>query len=255
MEHIMMNSPDTNSVPFQPVRLLLVEDDVRLASLVKEYLAHENFDITVENRGDSALANFKPDNTDVVILDLMLPGMDGLQVCTRMRQQYQGPILILTAKNSDIDHVMGLELGADDFVTKPIEPPVLLARLRALLRRGKNPANNDVNPGRTEEVTEFRFGKLLVNLRSHDAFLDDEAIDLTTQEFELLSFLARNADKVLSRDAIFSSIRRIDYDGLDRTVDVRISRLRKKLKDNTEHPFRIKTIWGKGYLFVSNAWD
>src|SRR3990167_3624751 len=125
-----------------PTRLVLIEDDVRLAQLVQDYLTHENFSITVFHRGDTALDAFKPDTTDIVILDLMLPGMDGLKVCSGLRKVYQGPILILTAKSSDIDHVMGLELGADDFVHKPIEPPVLLARLRALLRRSR-PAQSD----------------------------------------------------------------------------------------------------------------
>ncbi|HBX37974.1 MAG TPA: DNA-binding response regulator, partial [Pseudohongiella sp.] len=117
------------------VRLLLIEDDVRLASLVRDYLEQENFSVSVQHRGDAALSSFDASQVDIVILDLMLPGMNGLQICTELRKTFSGPILILTAKSSDIDHVMGLELGADDFVTKPIEPPVLLARLRALLRR------------------------------------------------------------------------------------------------------------------------
>ncbi len=230
------------------VRLLLIEDDVRLAGLVRDYLMQEHFDVTVQHRGDVAVANFDANMVDIVILDLMLPGINGLHVCTQLRKSFNGPILILTAKSSDIDHVMGLELGADDFVTKPIEPPVLLARLRALLRRThaeKKISESDV----------LVFGKLQLNLQSHQVILAGLEIDLTTQEFELLSFLARHAGTVLSRDAIYNNIRGIEYDGLDRTVDVRISRLRKKLHDNPEQPFRIRTIWGKGYLFVVNAWD
>ncbi len=233
-----------------PVRLLLIEDDVRLAQLVKDYLTQENFSITVEHRGDSALENFDPSAVDIVILDLMLPGMDGLKVCSGLRRVYQGPILILTAKSSDIDHVMGLELGADDFVHKPIEPPVLLARLRALLRRSQQAPANEHAQG-----DNLVFGTLSINVRAHEVKLDDEVIDFTTQEFELLHFLARNSGKVLSRDDIFNNIRGIEYDGLDRTVDVRISRLRKKLHDNPSQPQRIKTVWGKGYLFVGDAWN
>ncbi len=233
-----------------PVRLLLIEDDVRLAQLVKDYLAQENFSITVEHRGDSALENFDPAAVDIVILDLMLPGLDGLKVCSGLRRIYQGPILILTAKSSDIDHVMGLELGADDFVHKPIEPPVLLARLRALLRRTQSTAPADQSGG-----DSLAFGALSINVRAHEVKLGDEVVDFTTQEFELLHFLARNAGKVLSRDDIFNNIRGIEYDGLDRTVDVRISRLRKKLHDNPSQPQRIKTVWGKGYLFVGDAWN
>lgn len=232
----------------KPVRLLLIEDDVRLAGLVKDYLEQEHFAVRVEHRGDGAVDNFDPAATDIVILDLMLPGMNGLEVCSRLRKRYGGPILILTAKNSDIDHVMGLEIGADDFVNKPIEPPVLLARIRALLRR--------VVPARAQEdAEELNFGKLRISLSAHQVWLDDAPVDLTTQEFELLAFLARHAGTVLSRDEIFNNIRGIEYDGLDRTVDVRISRLRRKLNDNPEHPARIKTIWGKGYLFIAEAWQ
>ncbi len=234
------------------LRLLLIEDDVRLAQLVRDYLEQENFHISIEHRGDTALANFKPDSIDLVILDLMLPGMDGLKVCSSLRKVFSGPILILTAKSSDIDHVMGLELGADDFVHKPIEPPVLLARLRALLRR-THPALGHDSPAPVAEL--LKFGGLNINMQAHDVKLHGEAVELTTQEFDLLSFLARNAGKVLSRDDIFNNIRGIEYDGLDRTVDVRISRLRKKLQDNSTHAQRIKTIWGKGYLFVAEAWD
>lgn len=243
----------TTSAPVQggvepPIRLLLIEDDVRLASLVKDYLAQEDFVVTVQHHGDKAVASFKPKEVDIVVLDLMLPGMNGLQVCTLLRQSYSGPILILTAKSSDIDHVMGLELGADDFVSKPIEPPVLLARLRALLRRSKTSAP-------TVQPSSLSFGLLSIDFRSHQVLLSGQSVDLTTQEFELISLLARNAGAVLSRDDIYNSIRGIEYDGLDRSVDVRISRLRKKLCDNTEQPFRIRTIWGKGYLFVANAWE
>lgn len=243
-----MNPLSSVSADPMPVRLLLIEDDVRLAGLVKEYLEQEHFTITVQHQGDVAVRHFDANTVDVVVLDLMLPGMNGLEVCTQLRKTYRGPILILTAKSSDIDHVMGLELGADDFVTKPIEPPVLLARIRALLRRAQQnvPANTEGG---------LAFGKLKINPASHQVMLDGVAVDLTTQEFELLVLLARHAGTVLSRDDIYNSLRRIDYDGLDRTVDVRISRLRKKLNDNTEQPYRIRTIWGKGYLFVANSWN
>jgi DNA-binding response OmpR family regulator len=145
---------------------------------------------------------------------------------------------------------MGLELGADDFVHKPIEPPVLLARLRALLRRAQSAGGAEQN-----QTDHLVFGSLSINVRAHEVRLGSEVIDFTTQEFELLYFLARNTGKVLSRDDIFNNIRGIEYDGLDRTVDVRISRLRKKLHDNPSQPQRIKTVWGKGYLFVGDAWN
>lgn len=243
-----MSSLPSANVDHAPIRLLLIEDDVRLAGLVKDYLEQEHFEITVQHQGDLAVRHFEADAVDVVVLDLMLPGMNGLEVCTQLRKTWRGPILILTAKSSDIDHVMGLELGADDFVTKPIEPPVLLARIRALLRRTQATVSD-----KTDE--ELEFSKLKILPMSHQAILDGKAVDLTTQEYELLLLLARHAGTVLSRDDIYNSLRRIDYDGMDRTVDVRISRLRKKLNDNNEQPYRIRTIWGKGYLFVGSAWN
>ncbi|NOQ15499.1 MAG: response regulator [Methyloprofundus sp.] len=233
----------------EQVKLLLVEDDVRLAELIADYIGRNGFQVTVEHRGDQAVTNFQAANTDIIILDLMLPGMDGLQVCQQVRTQFTGPILILTAKNSDLDHVMGLELGADDFVTKPIEPPVLLARLRALLRRSQQTTTNVI-----EQLSELSFGQLALNRKAQQVTLQQKNIELTTQEFSLLWLLAENAGAVLSRDLIFTKMRGIEYDGFDRSVDVRISQLRKKLGDHGEQPSRLKTVWGKGYLFVADAW-
>ncbi len=233
----------------EQVKLLLVEDDVRLAELIADYIGRNGFQVTVEHRGDQAVTSFQAANTDIIILDLMLPGMDGLQVCQQVRTQFTGPILILTAKNSDLDHVMGLELGADDFVTKPIEPPVLLARLRALLRRSQQMTANV-----REQLSELSFGQLALNRKAQQVTLQQKNIELTTQEFSLLWLLAENAGTVLSRDLIFTKIRGIEYDGFDRSVDVRISQLRKKLGDHGEQPSRLKTVWGKGYLFVADAW-
>lgn len=235
------------------INLLLVEDDVRLAELIQDYIEQQGFKVRLQHRGDSAVAEFQPEITDIVILDLMLPGMDGLQVCQQIRKVFDGPLLILTAKNSDIDHVMGLELGADDFVTKPIEPPVLLARLRALMRRYHRSSNN--NPESLEQIHELHFGNLYINRNAQQVSLEQVSIDLTTQEFALLWLLAENAGKILSRDQIFVHMRGIEYDGMDRSVDVRISHLRKKLQDNADQPKRLKTVWGKGYLFVAEAWD
>lgn len=240
------------TIPTRKIKLLLIEDDVRLAELIRDYIQQQGFQVLIQHRGDQAVAEFKPKNTDIIIVDLMLPGMDGLQVCQRVREQFKGPILILTAKNSDIDHVMGLELGADDFVTKPIEPPVLLARLRALLRR-----SSDFNsePEEKEAVNDLNFGGLNISHKAQKVVLGEAEIDLTTQEFALLWLLAENAGSVLSRDQIFTHMRGIEYDGFDRSVDVRISCLRRKLNDQGEQPKRLKTVWGKGYLFVADAWD
>lgn len=227
-------------------RVLLVEDDGRLATLVSEYLQQHEFIVEVVGRGDQALAEFKSDNFDLVILDLMLPGKDGLEVCRELRKIYAGPIMMLTAKSSDIDQVVGLELGADDYVIKPAEPRVLLARARALLRRGEASDNSP---------TELTFGQLSICSKSHHISLAGQRVILTTQEFDLLWLLACNAGQVLSRDTTYQELRGLEYDGLDRTVDVCISHLRKKLNDDSESPRRIKTVWGKGYLFAAEAWD
>lgn len=237
----------------EKIRLLLVEDDVRLAELIADYIGRHDFQVSIEYRGDLAVTKFQPEKTDIIILDLMLPGMDGLQVCQQIRRKFDGPILILTAKDSDIDHVMGLELGADDFVNKPIEPPVLLARLRALMRRCKQ---SEIGLEESAEpVSKLFFGELILNRKAQQVLLQQKNIDLTTQEFSLLWLLAENAGTILSRDQIFTQMRGIEYDGFDRSVDVRISQLRKKLHDHGEQPSRLKTVWGKGYLFVADAWD
>jgi DNA-binding response OmpR family regulator len=227
-------------------RVLLVEDDGRLATLVSEYLQQHEFIVEIVGRGDQALAEFKSGNFDLVILDLMLPGKDGLEVCRELRNIYAGPIMMLTAKSSDIDQVVGLELGADDYVIKPAEPRVLLARARALLRRGEASDNSP---------TELALGQLSICKTSHHVSLAGQRVILTTQEFDLLWLLACNAGQVLSRDTIYQELRGLEYDGLDRTVDVCISHLRKKLNDDSENPRRIKTVWGKGYLFAAEAWD
>ena len=224
-------------------QILLVEDDARLADLVCEYLSQHEFDVQVERRGDDAMEKFSP-TTDLVILDLMMPGLDGLSVCRLLREQYHGPILMLTAKGSDIDQVVGLELGADDYVVKPVEPRVLLARVRALLRR------RSASPKVADALS---FGQLSINRSTQQVLFAGKAVSLTTQEFDLLWLLVSNAGEVLSRADIYQQLRGLEYDGLDRTVDVCVSHLRKKLHDDSEHPQLIKTIWGKGYLFVNES--
>jgi len=180
----------------------------------------------------------------------MLPGIDGIEVCKQLRNYFTGPVLMLTAKGSDFDQVIGLEIGADDYVIKPVEPHVLLARIRALLRR----TNNQVQDKDTNDE-QLIFGNLSISRPSRTVILSGKDIPLTTREFQLLWLLASKAGTIISRDAILSHTRGLNYDGLDRTVDVRISKLRKKLDDITEQPVKIKTIWGKGYLFVPTAWQ
>ena len=236
------------AISAEPCRVLLVEDDARLAALVQEYLEQHGFAVMIETRGDRAAARILGERPELVVLDLMLPGCDGFEVCRTVRTRFSGPILILTARGEDIDHVMGLEIGADDYVTKPVQPRVLLARIRALLRRG---ATQQVS----SEARDLTFGKLVIRASAREVVFNGNLIELTSNEFEILWLLARHASEVLGRDAILTALRRIDYDGVDRSVDLRISRLRKKLNDDPAQPTRIKTIRGKGYLFVADAWS
>jgi len=228
--------------------ILLVEDDRRLARLTAEYFEQNGFSVAVESNGDQVLAQFARVRPRIVLLDLMLPGTDGLTLCRKLREIFDGPILMFTARDSDIDQVIGLEAGADDYVTKPVDPIVLLARTRALLRRVESsdkpaPAGNDIV-----------LGELHINRAAQKVMLGTSQVPLTTHEYELLVLLAQHAGTVLSRDDISHNLRGIEYDGLDRSIDARISKLRKKLGDSATEPERIKTIWGKGYLLVPDAW-
>jgi DNA-binding response OmpR family regulator len=230
------------------VDVLLVEDDLRLASLTARYLEQNGLTVAVESHGDRAIARFQEEQPRIVLLDWMLPGKDGITICHELRQFFHGPILIFTAKDSDIDQVIGLESGADDFVSKPVEPMVLLARIRALLRRQEIPQDAG------EATGDIELGGLRISEASQQVWLEGSEVLLTTQEFLLLLVLARNSGTILSRESLFKNIRGIDYNGLDRSIDGRISKLRKKLGDNANLPTRIKTIWGKGYLLVPDAW-
>lgn len=230
--------------------ILLVEDDERLASLTRTYLEQNDFSVAVEHRGDTAIAQFEKLQPRMVILDVMLPGIDGIEVCKQLRQRFAGPVLMLTAKGNDIDQVMGLETGADDYVVKPADPMVLLARVRALLRRAQD--QNSYGPaGQTQQV---QLGCLTVNASNQTVVLDGRAVEFSTQEFALLWELSSDAGTILSRDELFKRIRGIEYDGLDRSIDVRISKIRKKLGDDPQNPQKIKTVWGKGYLLSPDAW-
>lgn len=235
--------------------ILLVEDDRRLGDLVAKYLRRNDFDVSIERRGDTAPARIIKEAPDLVILDLMLPGMDGLDVCRSVRSRYQGPILMLTAREDDMDQVAGLEMGADDYVKKPVEPRVLLARIRALMRRFEKKTPGIVDTSGTENPDEVFFSSLSIIKSSRTVKLDCQVVELTTGEFDLLWLLAQNSGYILDRNTIYRKLKGIDYDGLDRSVDLAVSRLRKKLSDDPEYPKRIKTVWGKGYLFVPDAWD
>lgn len=235
-------------------RILIVEDDERLADLTREYLESNGLTVTLESHGGNAVERIKSEQPDLVVLDLMLPGEDGLSICRRVRPAYTGPILMLTARTDDLDQVLGLEMGADDYVSKPVKPRVLLARIRALLRRVTegSGANGD-DSGAADEPVRLQFNDLVVDRAMREAWLNDESIDLTSAEFDLLWLLASSAGRVLSREEIFTALRGIEYDGQDRSIDVRVSRIRPKIGDDPVHPRRIKTVRSKGYLFVKEA--
>jgi two-component system response regulator RstA len=233
-------------------RIVLVEDDQRLAALVKEYLEHEGFAVRVISDGVGAVEGILGANTggppDLVVLDWMLPGRDGLSICRELRTKWRGPILMLTARTDDVDQVLGLEMGADDFIAKPASPRVLLARIRARLRA--TPAAEAPAAKGPEGPQPYRDGGLVIEPQAREASIDGQRIELTTAEFDLLWLLASHAGEILPREKIIESLRGIEYDGLDRSIDMRISKLRQKLGDDPKSPARIKTVRGVGYLFA-----
>ena len=210
--------------------ILLVEDDAALSELIASYLERNGYHVSVLSRGDHVRERARLNPPDLVILDLMLPGLDGLQVCRLLRADSAGlPILMLTARDDSHDQVLGLEMGADDYVTKPCEPRVLLARVRTLLRRSSL----------SERTVTWR----------------EQPVELSSGEYNLLVVLARHAGEVLSRDQILQRLRGIEFNGTDRSVDVAISKLRRKFDDNAGEARKIKTVWGKGYLFSRSEWE
>lgn len=233
-------------------RILLVEDDERLAELTAEYLRKNDFEVNIEARGDAAEARILGERPDLVVLDVMLPGKDGFEVCRMVRPHYSGVIVMLTARDEDFDQILGLELGADDYIAKPAQPRLLLARIKALLRRTPTASGGTMQ---SDAEGELAFGRFRISQETRTAHLGDEVIELTTAEFDLLWLLAQHAGNILSRDDLLQQLRGIGFDGLDRSIDARISRLRKKLGDDPENPKRIKTVRGKGYLFSKHDWQ
>lgn len=222
--------------------ILLVDDDESLNRLVVQYLQGQGFNVSVVTDGNSAVDAITLEQPDLVILDLMLPGQDGLSVCREVRPNYRGIILMLTALDDDIDEVAGLETGADDYLAKPVRPRVLLARIRALLRRREG----DVR----EAATNISTSHLVIDRSSMSVRVDDEKVDVTDAEFALLWLFAENKGEILSRDDINKNLRGLEHDGTDRTIDLRVSRLRKKIGDDPKDPVIIKSVRGKGYLLT-----
>ena len=238
--------------------ILLVEDDIDLAEWIADYLTARDFKVTTCHRGDEAVELIGSLNPDIVLLDGMLPGMDGLDVCKTVRATFTNPIIMITARDEEIDEVLGLEMGADDYITKPVRARVLLARIRGLLRReDKSRSEDKAKQQLVDELASngvLKFNGLVISEQTRSVILDGESIKVSSNEFDVLWFLANKAGQVVSRKELVSHFRGFDYDGFDRSIDLRISRLRKKLKDDPSEPFRIKTIWGKGYLFANDVW-
>lgn len=230
--------------------ILLVEDDASLAEWILQYLRGHNYQLQHIERGDQVLTSVKQQAPELIILDVMLPYKNGFDLCRELRGFYSGPILMLTACGEEADEILGLELGANDYLTKPVRPRVLLARIKALLRRETLDSSEPI-----AQEGQLQFGKLKILRDAKSVFYRNELIPVTANEFDVLWLLASQAGQVIRREALVTQLRGIEYDGFDRSIDIRISRLRKKLFDNTEQPFRIKTIWAKGYLFSPEAWD
>ena len=227
-------------------RILLVEDNARLAASIRDYLEGHNLEVFVEGDGHGVADRLERLRPDIVVLDLMLPGKDGLTVCREIRRVDRTPILILTAKGEDIDQVLGLEMGADDYVVKPVEPRVLLARSEAIRRRARSA------PAEPRDA-KLAAGRLLIDGARRAATIDGREVELTTGDFDILWLLASRQGSVVSRDEILRVVRGIDYDGLDRSIDARICRLRRKLQEAGGAESMIKTVRLRGYLFTTEG--
>jgi len=220
-------------------RVLVVDDDVKTVELVRLYLNRDGYRVLTAYDGLEALRLARESRPDLIVLDLMLPGLDGLQVCRTLRTESDVPIIMLTAKTTDQDKLTGLDLGADDYVTKPFSPRELAARVRTVLRR---------LPGE-RGPTEINHGKLTVNFLKHEASLAGKPLNLTTVEFKLLGVLVKEPGRVFSRAQLVEKALGYDFEGFDRTIDVHILNLRRKIEPDPSHPRYIKTVYGAGYKF------
>jgi len=221
-------------------RLLIIDDDARLAAMVSDYLTAAGFVVERRFTGRDGLAALDGAAFDAVILDVMLPDIDGFEVCRTIRTRAQTPILMLTARGEEMDRIVGLEIGADDYLAKPFSPRELQARIRAILRRGRVPA---AEPG-------LRFGRLAIDRESRTVRLDGEEKTLTSYQFDLLVALADNAGRVLNRERLLDLVKGEELEAFDRSIDVHISRIRAAIEDDPKRPRRIITVRGAGYVFA-----
>lgn len=231
-------------------KVLIVDDDQRLCRMLKEYLETNGLSVGILNSGDQIKAALEANSPDMIILDIMLPGKDGLEVLKELRGSHATPVIMLTAKGEDTDRIVGLELGADDYLAKPFNPRELLARIKAVLRRSR-----DKTPpaGAIEAEAMIRAGGLSLNCFAQSVDVGGVVHELSSTEFKLLEVLMRHPNKVLSRDQLMTLVRGRDFMAFDRSIDVHISKLRAKLEPDTRSPKRIKTIWGTGYMFVDQV--
>ena len=222
------------------VKILIVDDDINICELLRIYLEKNGFITFIANDGEQAVRLFSEKNPDLILLDIMLPKLDGWQVCRAIRKTSEVPIIMLTAKGETFDKVLGLELGADDYVTKPFDTKEVVARVKAVLRRTKPVSNNDT------EVVQFE--NLTINLTNYELIVNGTAIDTPPKELELIYHLASNPNRVYTRDQLLDEVWGFDYYGDSRTVDVHVKRLREKL-ENVSDAWTLKTVWGVGYKF------
>ncbi|MGE5154504.1 MAG: response regulator [Bdellovibrio bacteriovorus] len=237
-----------------PIQILVVDDDSALRGLLEEYLTREGFEVAGVEDGQAMDAWLAAHEPGLVILDLMLPGEDGLTLARRLRTRTEVPIIMLSARGDDIDRIVGLEVGADDYMPKPFNPRELLARIRAVLRR-RAPADSeepqeDTPSPETSDGSIFAFGPYRLDLNLRELRRDGEPVVLTSGEFDLLRILVEHRDRVLDRDRILDLLKGYERSPFDRSIDVQIARLRAKIEPDTKRPSYIRTIWGKGYLFT-----
>ncbi len=220
--------------------IMVVDDDPNIAQLVKLYLEKEGYDVTVETRGDDAISAFQKNPPSLMLLDIMLPGVDGWQVCRAIRQMSSIPIIMLSAKDETFDKVLGLELGADDYITKPFEGKELVARVKAVLRRSA--------PAEPEKDT-LSFPGLTISLEKYEVHFQGKLVEMPPKELEVLYFLAAHQNRVFTREQLLEQVWGFDFFGDSRTVDVHIKRLREKLQGSEDFGWQIRTVWGVGYKF------
>ncbi len=233
--------------PSTPRHVLLIDDDRKLARLIRDYLGPMGYTVTAVHTGPEGVAQAVGGDWHAVILDVMLPGLDGFEVLKQIRRRSDVPVLMLTARGEEADRIVGLEIGADDYLPKTFSPRELLARLRAVTRRA---VLRDATPAGADAEAELRVGPLRVNPGARTAVLDDRPLDLTPVEFDLLVCLARSRGRVKSREQLLEDIRDRSYEVFDRSIDVHISALRKKLGDDPKHPRFIRTVRAAGYLMM-----